>query len=111
MIAGCDRTPPVSVTRAPTLGNRTDRAGEVIGHTMTSPAECRMWTSAPRTSGVPPWRPALRLLEGLSQIEYPYVFHAEPGDTFPNLKAHTREQCARALYVFHTLKSYLPPQG
>jgi hypothetical protein len=47
-------------------------------------------------------------IEGF-QIEYPYVFHAEPDDPFPNLKALTREQCARALYVFHTVESYLPP--
>lgn len=45
---------------------------------------------------------------GFFRIEYPYVFHAEPGDPFPNLKANNREQCARALYTFHTLESYLP---
>lgn len=47
---------------------------------------------------------------GFFKIEYPYVFHAEPGDPFPNLRANTREQCARALYTFHTIESYLPPQ-
>jgi hypothetical protein len=38
MIAGWDRIPPVSVTRAPMLGNSTDQIGEVIGQTSTSPA-------------------------------------------------------------------------
>lgn len=46
---------------------------------------------------------------GFFQISYPYVFHAEPGDPFPNLKANNRQQCARALYTFHTIESYLPP--
>jgi hypothetical protein len=45
---------------------------------------------------------------GFFQITYPYVFHAEPGDPFPNLRANNREQCARALYAFHTIESYLP---
>jgi len=44
---------------------------------------------------------------GLFQITYPYVFHAEPGDPFPNLQANNREQCARALFAFHTIGSYL----
>jgi hypothetical protein len=43
---------------------------------------------------------------GFFQVTYPYTFHAEPGDPFPNLRAHNREQCARALYVFHTIESY-----
>jgi hypothetical protein len=46
--------------------------------------------------------------EGFLQISYPYTFHAMPGDPFPNLRAHNREQCARALWTFHTLESYLP---
>jgi hypothetical protein len=46
---------------------------------------------------------------GVLKVTYPYVFHSEPGDPFPNLQANNREQCARALYVFHTLESYLPP--
>lgn len=44
---------------------------------------------------------------GFMQITYPYTFHAEPGDPFPNLRAHTREQCARALWTFHKIESYL----
>ena len=44
---------------------------------------------------------------GFFQITYPYTFHAEDGDPFPNLRAHTREQCARALYTFHTIESSL----
>jgi hypothetical protein len=46
--------------------------------------------------------------EGFLQISYPYTFHAMPGDPFPNLRAHNREQCARALWTFHTIESYLP---
>ncbi len=46
---------------------------------------------------------------GFFQISYPYTFHAEEGDPFPNLRAHNREQCARALWTFHTIESYLPP--
>ena len=46
---------------------------------------------------------------GFFQISYPYTFHAEAGDPFPNLRAHNREQCARALWTFHTIESYLPP--
>jgi len=45
---------------------------------------------------------------GFFQISYPYTFHAEAGDPFPNLRAHNREQCARALWTFHTIESYLP---
>jgi hypothetical protein len=45
---------------------------------------------------------------GLLKIDYPYTFHAEPDDPFPNLRAHNREQCARALFTFHTIESYLP---
>lgn len=48
---------------------------------------------------------------GLFKIEYPYTFHAEPGDPFPNLRANNREQCARALYTFHTIETYLPAQS
>ena len=48
---------------------------------------------------------------GFIKVEYPYVFHAEPGDPFPNLRANNREQCARALYAFHTIESYLPAGG
>lgn len=48
--------------------------------------------------------------EGLFQISYPYTFHAEDGDPFPNLRAHNREQCARALWTFHTIESYLPAE-
>ncbi|MBA3265687.1 MAG: hypothetical protein H0T14_04845 [Nocardioidaceae bacterium] len=48
---------------------------------------------------------------GFFQISYPYTFHAEPGDPFPNLRAHNREQCARALWTFHTIESYLAPGG
>jgi len=46
--------------------------------------------------------------EGFFSISYPYTFHAELGDPFPNLRAHSREQCARALWAFHTLASFLP---
>ncbi|CAN5181005.1 hypothetical protein BH18ACT9_BH18ACT9_04920 [soil metagenome] len=45
---------------------------------------------------------------GFFQISYPYTFHAEAGDPFPDLRAHNREQCARALWTFHTIESYLP---
>ena len=45
---------------------------------------------------------------GFIQVSYPYVFHNAPGDPFPNLQANNREQCARALYTFHTIESYLP---
>lgn len=46
-------------------------------------------------------------------ISYPFVFHAEPGDPFPDLRANNREQCARALYAFHTIETYAgpPPQN
>ncbi len=37
-MAGWDRAPPVSVTRALKLGKTIDQAGEVMGHTSTSPA-------------------------------------------------------------------------
>ena len=43
-------------------------------------------------------------------LTYPDTFHAEPGDPFPNLRAHNRQQCARALWTFHEIESYLPPQ-
>ena len=46
---------------------------------------------------------------GFFQVKYPYTFHAEPGDPFPNLRAYNREQCARALWTFHAIESYLPP--
>ncbi len=42
------------------------------------------------------------------KLTYPYTFHAEPGDPFPNLRAHNRQQCARALWTFHQIASYLP---
>lgn len=45
---------------------------------------------------------------GLFQVTYPYTFHAEEGDPFPNLRAHNRTQCARALWTFHTIESYAP---
>jgi hypothetical protein len=45
---------------------------------------------------------------GFFQITYPYTFHAEEGDPFPDLRAHNREQCARALWTFHAIESYLP---
>ena len=45
---------------------------------------------------------------GFIQIAYPYTFHAEAGDPFPDLRAHNREQCARALWTFHTIESFLP---
>lgn len=48
--------------------------------------------------------------EGSFEISYPYTFHAEPGDPFPNLRAHNRKQCARALWTFHTIASYLPAE-
>jgi hypothetical protein len=44
---------------------------------------------------------------GFFQISYPYTFHNAPGDPFPDLRANNRKQCARALYTFHTLESYL----
>ena len=46
---------------------------------------------------------------GLFQVTYPYTFHSAPGDPFPDLTAHDRKQCARALYTFHTIESLLPP--
>jgi hypothetical protein len=46
---------------------------------------------------------------GFFQITYPYTFHAEEGDPFPNLMAKNRKQCGSALYAFHTIESYLPP--
>lgn len=49
--------------------------------------------------------------DGTFQITYPYTFHAEPGDPFPDLTARSREQCARALWTFHTIGSLLPPEG
>ena len=45
---------------------------------------------------------------GFFRISYPYTFHAEAGDPFPNLRAYNREQCARALWTFHTIESCLP---
>jgi len=45
---------------------------------------------------------------GFFQISYPYTFHNAPGDPFPDLRANNRKQCARALYTFHTIESYLP---
>ena len=39
-------------------------------------------------------------------LTYPYTFHAEEGDPFPNLRAHNREQCARALWTFHEIASH-----
>ena len=48
---------------------------------------------------------------GVFKIEYPYVFHAGPGDPLPNLRANHREQCARALCAYHTIESSLPAQG
>lgn len=45
---------------------------------------------------------------GVFEISYPYTFHAEAGDPFPDLTAHDREQCARALWTFHTIESMLP---
>ncbi len=44
---------------------------------------------------------------GFFKVTYPYTFHAEPGDPFPDLTAHNRTQCARALYAFHTIEHYL----
>ncbi len=49
--------------------------------------------------------------EGLT---YPFAFYegAPPGQGFPGLIAHDRTQCARALWAFHTLVTYLgPPPG
>lgn len=48
---------------------------------------------------------------GFIAISYPYTFHAGAGDPFPNLRAHTREQCARALWTFHEIESYFPATG
>ncbi|MGY1669711.1 hypothetical protein [Geodermatophilus sp. SYSU D00710] len=45
--------------------------------------------------------------EGL--ISYPYTFYAE-GGPFPSLRANSREQCARALYAYHTIASAFPEQ-
>jgi hypothetical protein len=45
---------------------------------------------------------------GTFKIEYPYTFHAEPGDRFPNLVAHNRKQCGSALYAFHNIEAALP---
>ncbi|HZG95150.1 MAG TPA: hypothetical protein VEZ46_10595 [Mycobacteriales bacterium] len=47
---------------------------------------------------------------GFFQITYPYTFHAEPGDLFPDLRAYDREQCARALWTFHEIASHMPPE-
>ncbi len=46
--------------------------------------------------------------EGALQISYPYVFYPSSQDPFPALKVNNREQCARALYAYHTIESYLP---
>ena len=45
------------------------------------------------------------------QITYPYTFHAEPGDPFPNLVAHNRKQCGSALYAFHNIAGALGVEG
>ena len=48
------------------------------------------------------------------QLTYPYAFYADapPGEGFPGLIAHDRQQCARALWAFHTLITLLgPPPG
>jgi hypothetical protein len=37
MIAECDRTPPLSVTRAATVGRTTVQPASNVGHTRTSP--------------------------------------------------------------------------
>lgn len=45
---------------------------------------------------------------GMLKVTYPYTFHDAPNDPFPNLRVHNREQCARALYTFHTIEEALP---
>ena len=75
-----------------------DVAGRVPDVAFGSPYEqCAMLEAGVETPG------------GFFQITYPYTFHAEEGDPFPDLRANNREQCARALYAFHTIESYLPP--
>lgn len=43
------------------------------------------------------------------KITYPYAFYADApeGEGFPGLVARDRADCARALYAFHTIGSYL----
>ncbi|MGY1752499.1 hypothetical protein [Blastococcus sp. SYSU D01042] len=51
------------------------------------------------------------LMEESGEIAYPYTFYAgipEPFP-FPSLRANNREQCARALWTFHTIGTYLGP--
>jgi hypothetical protein len=75
----------------------SDLAGRVPNVAFGSPYDqCAMLEAGIQTPG------------GFFAVTYPYVFHAEPGDPFPNLQANNREQCARALYTFHTIESYLP---
>ncbi len=50
---------------------------------------------------------------GFFELTYPYTFHAEPGDPFPDLTAANRGQCARALWAYHTIEEHLaaPPEA
>lgn len=43
------------------------------------------------------------------KLTYPYAFYADapPGEGFPGLVANDRKQCARALWAFHTLITFL----
>jgi hypothetical protein len=43
---------------------------------------------------------------GFVQVTYPYTFYAQ-GGPFPALRVNNREQCARALWAYHTIGSYL----
>ena len=62
-----------------------------------------------------PYAQCDRLLEGIEtpegvfQIELPYVFHSAPEDPLPNLKARDRDECARALWVFHQIERLAGP--
>jgi hypothetical protein len=47
-------------------------------------------------------------MEAAGEISYPYTFYAGGKAPFPQLRAHNREQCARALWTFHTIAGYLP---
>ncbi len=44
---------------------------------------------------------------GVLEFSYPFTFYAE-GGPFPQLRANNREQCARALWTYHTIAGYFP---
>jgi hypothetical protein len=69
-------------------------------------------TVAGRVPNLPfgnPYEQCAALEEGQEgfAITYPYTFYADGEAPFPALRANNREQCARALWTFHTIGSYL----